>query len=84
MTIRVSVDHELCIGSGNCIHLAKSAFELNDDGLAEVTDQDAASEEELLLAARACPTSAILVDGEGDQGQAPAQAGDDAAGGSSG
>jgi ferredoxin len=61
MTIHVTVDQELCIGSGNCVHLAKGVFVLNDDDLAEVVDETAAGEEDLRLAERSCPTGAILV-----------------------
>jgi ferredoxin len=64
MTFHVKVDEELCIGSGNCVHLAKGVFELNEDGLAVVVDETAASEEDLRLAERTCPTGAILVDGD--------------------
>jgi ferredoxin len=66
MTSRVTVDEDLCIGSGNCVHLAKGVFVLNDDGLAEVADETAAGDEDLRLAERSCPTGAILVDGQAE------------------
>ncbi len=61
MTIDVEVDPDLCIGSGNCVHLAPKAFELDDDGIAMPALTDAVSEEKLRLAARSCPTGAIRV-----------------------
>jgi ferredoxin len=66
MTIRVRVDEDLCMGVGNCLHLAGGTFVLNDAGIAEVVDGTGASEEELRLAARSCPTSAIVIEPDGD------------------
>lgn len=62
MTPRVTIDPEVCIGSGNCTHLAPGAFELDDEGVAEVVDPAAASHDQLLLAERSCPTGAITVE----------------------
>ena len=64
MSLHVFVDPELCIGSGTCVHTAPGAFELDDDGVADVVDQDAAPEDKLRQAARSCPTGAITVDDE--------------------
>lgn len=61
MTLEVEVNPELCIGSGNCVHLAPNAFELDDDGVASPTNPEAVSEDQLRLAARSCPTGAIRV-----------------------
>ncbi len=35
-TPRVEVDQQMCIGSGNCVEVAKGAFKLNDEEKAEV------------------------------------------------
>lgn len=64
MTTRVSVDPEVCIGSGNCVHLAPGGFELDDEGIALPVEPSTASEEQLRLAARSCPTGAISVEDE--------------------
>jgi ferredoxin len=61
MTVNVRVDDDLCMGAGNCLHLAPGTFMLNEEGIAEVVDATGASEDELRLAARSCPTSAILL-----------------------
>jgi ferredoxin len=61
MTVQVEVDPDLCIGSGNCVHLAPKAFELDEDGIAAPTETAAVSEDQLRLAARSCPTGAIRV-----------------------
>lgn len=59
---RVRVDEELCIGAGYCVRLAKGAFRLGDDNIAVVTDPEAATAEQLLLAERTCPAGAVFLD----------------------
>ena len=66
--MKIHVDPDLCIGSANCVHLAKGVFELDDDELAHVVDPGAASTEDILLAEKSCPTAAIEVDTDGDDG----------------
>lgn len=61
MTTKVNVDRELCIGSGNCVHISRGATELDDEGVATVVDAAAATPEQWKQAARSCPTSAIEV-----------------------
>jgi ferredoxin len=62
MTLQVTVDPDLCIGSGSCVHLAPGAFELDEDGVADVIDPDAAPDDRLRQAARSCPSGAISVE----------------------
>ena len=59
---RVEVDQEMCIGSGNCVEVAKGAFKLNDEDKAEVDDPTAVSIEDLRKAQEQCPVAAILVE----------------------
>jgi ferredoxin len=59
--LHVEVDRELCIGSGNCVYGAPGVFDLDDDEIAVVLDPDAASEDEVVSAARRCPSHAITV-----------------------
>ena len=66
MTVRVSVDPDLCMGIGNCLHLARGTFALNDEGIAEVVNGTGATDDELRLAARSCPTDAIRIEEDGD------------------
>ena len=61
MTIEATVDYELCIGSGSCLHLAPAGFEQAEDGTALPITPSGASEEELRRAARSCPTGAIAL-----------------------
>jgi ferredoxin len=59
---RVEVDQEMCVGSGNCVEVAKGAFKLNDEDKAEVDDPTVVSLDELREAEEQCPVAAILVE----------------------
>ncbi len=63
MNVDVSVDPELCIGSGDCVRILPAAFHLDEDaGVSRPTPVAATSALELLVdAARSCPTQAIRV-----------------------
>lgn len=63
-TPRVEVDQQMCIGSANCVEVAKGAFKLNDEDKAEVADPTAVSMEDLRKAEEQCPVAAILVEGQ--------------------
>ena len=64
MTLRVRVDRHKCIGAGNCITIAPTAFDWHagDFGKAEVLEPDSVDDELLREAAFACPTGAIVVE----------------------
>ena len=66
MALEIRIDREACMGSGNCSFWAPGVFDLDDDGVAYVVDQDACPEAKIVLAAQGCPTQAIklLRDGE--------------------
>jgi ferredoxin len=64
--MRIHVDEDLCIGSANCVNLARGVFELDDEGVAVVADPEAASPDAIREAAKACPTSAIVIDEDGE------------------
>ena len=81
---RLMIDRNLCIGAGSCIAVAPSTFELDPENKAvlrrkapppssdmtargDLEDQ-AIDDETLLLAAKSCPTQAIIIyDEEGNQ-----------------
>lgn len=62
--IRIDVDRELCIGSGDCVDSAPDVFQLDDEGKAVVVDPDGAPVDDIVDAARNCPVTAISVTGE--------------------
>lgn len=68
MTVHVSVDPELCIGSGDCARLAPEAFVIDETRGISVPLEAAVAADAALLAQAAyvCPTQAIrIVDDDG-------------------
>ncbi|MDQ4089360.1 MAG: ferredoxin [Actinomycetota bacterium] len=65
MALDVVVSRARCMASKVCLHTAEGVFRIVDDA-ATVVDVTAASEDELVAAAEACPVGAITVlrDGE--------------------
>jgi len=59
--VKVEVDRDVCMGSGNCIVEAPGAFDLDEDGISFVVNPDAASEDTIVATARKCPSQAISV-----------------------
>ena len=64
MAVRARVDRHKCIGAGNCITLAPTAFDwlAGDFGKTEVVGQDSVDEEVLRADAFSCPTAAIVLE----------------------
>ncbi|MFM7616436.1 MAG: ferredoxin [Actinomycetes bacterium] len=61
MALEITIDREVCMGSGNCSFWAPGVFDLDDDGVAVVTDLDGGPEDKIILAAQGCPTQAIAI-----------------------
>jgi len=59
--IRIEIDGERCVGSGNCLYWAPKTFDLGDDGVAVVLDPIGDDEDRVRVAAEGCPTRAITV-----------------------
>ena len=64
MMLHVRIDRHRCIGAGNCVTIAPTAFDWLKGDLLKVDLVDMASvdEEVLRLAALSCPTQAIVVE----------------------
>jgi class 3 adenylate cyclase len=62
--LRARVDRHRCIGAGNCITIAPTAFDWlkGDLGKADVVDVESVDEELLRGAAASCPTNAIVIE----------------------
>ncbi len=58
--VKVKVVRDKCISCGSCTNIAPAVFELDDDGISTVVDQDGASDDEKLMACKSCPTEAII------------------------
>jgi ferredoxin len=63
VSLTVTIDPELCVGSGDCVRLVPEAFQLVDELGVSVPRPDAgdADPRRLLEAALGCPTQAIRV-----------------------
>ena len=57
--LRIEIDRQSCTGMAECIRIAPNVFELDEENIAIVVDASAATREQLLEAARECPTQAI-------------------------
>lgn len=64
--MRPEIDESLCIGDGICVDICPEVFEMRDDNLAHVINEDPGPElqERVTEAADACPTGAINVLGD--------------------
>ena len=64
MALRVRVDRHKCIGAGNCITIAPTAFDWlrGDFAKAAVVDPDSVEDELIREASFACPTAAIWIE----------------------
>jgi class 3 adenylate cyclase len=62
--LRARVDRHRCIGAGNCITIAPTAFDWHEGDFtkAAVIDMESVEEEVLREAAVACPTQAIVIE----------------------
>lgn len=63
MSVNVSVDPDLCIGSGDCVRLVPGAFQIDESQGVSLPLPGASAESVDLLvqAAMQCPTQAICV-----------------------
>lgn len=64
MSVRVTVDPDVCVGSADCARIAPRAFEIDDtEDVARVTTEASDTPiEQLRRAAYECPTGAITVE----------------------
>lgn len=69
MAHTVRVDKDLCISSGKCVADFPRAFRFDDDEISEATENASSlTDDEMVEAARNCPSGAIAVlDEQGDE-----------------
>ena len=67
MALKIEIDRQACMGSGNCSFWAPGVFDLDDDGVAIVIDPAAAPEDKIILAGQGCPTQAISITRDGEK-----------------
>ena len=62
-SLSVFVDPRRCIANGKCTYAAPGIYVIDEEtGVAYVDDWDRATVEQLFAGARACPTSAIIIE----------------------
>lgn len=66
--MKITVDLSRCTGRRNCIAMAPGVFDLNEQFKAVVVDPHGDSDEDILKAAKLCPTLAISL-GDEETGQ---------------
>jgi ferredoxin len=65
---KVRVDRDLCIGISNCVAVAPTVFQLDNENKAIVLDSSSVNDEMLMTAASSCPENAIILeDDKGNQ-----------------
>ena len=62
--MKITVDRAKCEGYGKCVQAAPKVFKLDEKFLSVVLDPRGDSDQKILLAAKVCPTKAILLDEE--------------------
>jgi ferredoxin len=60
--LNIRVDREKCIGAGNCLAVAPTVFDLDEEYKAVVIDASSVDDDTLLDAAKSCPVKAIIVE----------------------
>jgi ferredoxin len=57
----ISIDRDVCMGSGQCAIYAQHTFDVDDDAIAIVIDPEGDPEVDIMRAVNGCPTQAIKV-----------------------
>jgi ferredoxin len=63
--MKITVDRTKCEGYAKCVQASPKVFRLDPKMIAEVIDQHGDSDEKIVLAAKICPTKAIMLEEEG-------------------
>jgi ferredoxin len=58
---KVQVSRDLCIGAASCIAVSPSVFKLDGESKAVIIEGGTDDESNILMAAQACPTKAIII-----------------------
>jgi ferredoxin len=61
--MRIEAEHDACIASGNCVMVAATVFDQDDDGIVEVLVDEVPDGEEdhAREAVKLCPASALRI-----------------------
>ena len=61
MAFRIEIDIDECMSSGKCVADYPKAFEFDDEELATLTDTTSLNNDDMVRAARNCPSRALAV-----------------------
>ena len=62
--MKITIDRTKCEGYAKCIQASPKVFKLDAKMIAEVIDPKADTDEKIVLAAKICPTKAIMLEEE--------------------
>lgn len=62
--MKVSVDRSKCEGYGKCVEVSPKVFKLDEKFISVVSDSKGDMDQKILLAAKVCPTKAIILEEE--------------------
>lgn len=62
MEVEITIDRGLCIGSGQCVHLAPQTFDQDERALAYLIDPPGTADDRTLRAITGCPMQAIALE----------------------
>jgi ferredoxin len=63
--MKITVDRAKCEGYGKCVEAVPKVFKLDEKFIATVADARGDGDQKILLAAKICPTKAIVLEEEG-------------------
>ncbi len=63
--MKITVERAKCEGHGKCVEVAPKVFKLDEKFISGVVDPKGDSDERIMLAAKVCPTKAIILEEEG-------------------
>jgi ferredoxin len=63
--MKITVDRAKCEGYAKCVEVAPKVFKLDEKFISVVLDPKGDTDQKILLAAKVCPTKAILLEEEG-------------------
>ncbi|MCZ6872928.1 MAG: ferredoxin [bacterium] len=66
--LRISIDHDVCVGNAMCTTIAPDVFQLNEERQSKAVNPAGDTVEQILEAAENCPVSAITVE-DADSGE---------------
>ncbi len=62
--MKINVDRSKCEGYGKCVQAAPKVFKLDEKFISVVIDPKGDTDQKILLAAKVCPTKAIILEEE--------------------